>query len=90
MSDKVMAATKSFLESRSSVNSEMRQLELSPDLLRYHKSVQKRFRNPIVEVRNGVCLGCFIGLSSGQKQEIENGNGYGVCEACGRILYFEN
>ena len=68
---------------------EMRQVDLSPKMLHYYKSIRKRFPNPIVELRNGVCLGCFISLSSGQKQEMEKSDDYGLCEACGRILYHE-
>jgi len=68
---------------------EMRQLALPPNLLHYCKTIQRRFSNPLVEMRNGVCTGCFMSLSSGQRQKIENETTYGVCESCGRILYYE-
>jgi len=68
---------------------EMRQLALPPNLLNYLKSIKRRFRNPLVEMSNGICMGCFMALSSGQRQKIENETTYGVCESCGRILYYE-
>jgi predicted nucleic acid-binding Zn-ribbon protein len=68
---------------------EMRQLALPPNLLHYCKTIQRRFSNPLIEMRNGVCTGCFMSLSSGQRQKIENETTYGVCESCGRILYYE-
>ena len=63
-------------------------LNLSPEMTDYYHSIQKRMPNPIVEMRNGACLGCFIVLSSHQQQSVIN-DGYGVCETCGRILYYE-
>jgi predicted nucleic acid-binding Zn-ribbon protein len=64
-------------------------LDLSPEMTEYYHSIQKRFLNPIVEMRNGVCLGCFMVLSSHQQQIVKNDDGYGVCESCSRILYYE-
>jgi predicted nucleic acid-binding Zn-ribbon protein len=72
-----------------SLTPEMRQLDLTPKLISYLKTIQKRYSNPLVELRNGACLGCFITLSSAQRQEIVGSEGYGICDNCGRILYLD-
>lgn len=64
-------------------------LELSPEMVDYYHSIQKRIPNPIVEMRNGVCLGCFMVLASHLQQAVKSNDGYGVCETCARILYYE-
>jgi predicted nucleic acid-binding Zn-ribbon protein len=74
---------------RSNLVSTPHALELSPEMVEYYHAIQKRFLNPIVEMRNGVCLGCFMVLSSHQQQIVKSEDGYGVCETCGRILYYE-
>ena len=89
MIEKNAALEESRLDIKFSLTEDMRKLDLPPDLISYCQTIQKRFSDPIVEMRNGTCLGCFITLSSSERQEIENGNGYGVCDSCGRILYFE-
>ena len=75
---------------KGSLTGDMRKLDLPPELMSYCQTMQKRFSDPIVEVRNGTCLACFINLSSSERQVIESGNGYGVCGSCGRILYYED
>ena len=89
MSDKLKTVEENLLQNREAVTTEMRQLELPPKILSHFNNIRKRFSNPIVELRNGVCLGCFMSLSSSQKQQVESGDGYGVCEACSRVLYYE-
>jgi predicted nucleic acid-binding Zn-ribbon protein len=74
---------------RSGLSTAPHALELSPEKVEYYHSIQKRFLNPIVEMRNGVCLGCFMVLSSHQQQMVKCDDGYGICESCGRILYYE-
>ncbi|HPB30640.1 MAG TPA: hypothetical protein PLB62_04235 [Candidatus Sumerlaeota bacterium] len=89
MSRQTKSATPSLLKG-GSVSNEMRQLDLTPELIAHFKVIQKCFANPIVEMRNGVCLGCFISMSSAGRQVIESGSGYGLCESCGRIIYSED
>ncbi|MBN1900295.1 hypothetical protein JW926_03100 [Candidatus Sumerlaeota bacterium] len=74
---------------RSSLGVAHNPLDLSPEMTEYFHSIQKRLPNPIVEMRNGVCLGCFMVLSSHQQQLVKSEDGYGICETCGRILYYE-
>jgi predicted nucleic acid-binding Zn-ribbon protein len=42
--------------------------------------------NPIVEVRNDACTGCFMALSLRNKNEWRSGKGLVHCDECGRIL----
>ena len=68
----------------------LRQLDLPPELIDHYKSLQRRYSNPIVELRNGVCLGCFMSLASSHKQQVVSSEkGFGICEFCGRILSYE-
>ena len=89
MSEKTMLPESKFFSGKATLDAEARQLDLPPDLIHYCRTIQRRYLNPVVEMKDGVCMGCYITLSSGQRQHIENTNGYGVCESCGRILYFE-
>jgi predicted nucleic acid-binding Zn-ribbon protein len=42
---------------------------------------------PIVAVRNGVCQGCFVRLSSGAFQQLIRQDDLNLCENCGRYIY---
>ncbi|MFQ6091316.1 MAG: zinc ribbon domain-containing protein [bacterium] len=55
--------------------------------LRTYERASKRYRQAIVPVRGGICLGCFVRLPTevacrGQEDLIR------TCENCGRILYW--
>jgi len=55
--------------------------------LKVYERVFKRYRQAIVPVKGGVCLGCFGKLPTetacrGQEDLIK------TCESCGRILYW--
>jgi predicted nucleic acid-binding Zn-ribbon protein len=55
--------------------------------LRTYERAAKRYRQAIVPVKGGVCLGCFVKLPTetacrGQEDLIK------TCENCGRILYW--
>ena len=42
-----------------------------------------------VAVRNGVCQGCFVRLSSGALQQLIRQDDLNLCENCGRYVYPE-
>jgi len=42
---------------------------------------------PVVAVRNGVCQGCFVRLSSGAYQQLLRQDDLNLCENCGRYIY---
>lgn len=89
MSGNVMFAEPKYGGGRSTAEADMHQLNLSPELIRYCQIISRRYKNPVVELRSGVCTGCYMGLSSAKRQDIETGDGYDICEHCGRIIYYE-
>ena len=61
--------------------------KIDQENLRIYERVIKRYRQAIVPVKSGVCLGCFVKLPTevacrGQEDIIR------TCENCGRILYW--
>jgi len=61
--------------------------KIDQDYLKTYERVSKRYRQAIVPVKGGVCLGCFVKLPTevacrGQVDLIR------TCENCGRILYW--
>lgn len=89
MSERATSYPTSFLEERGNGNPELKQLELPPALLNRVNMLQVRFDNPLVEMKDGVCLGCFMNQPSHHKQKVQEGDGFGICENCGRVLYWE-
>ena len=89
MSEKTLVAAESILARKSALVSHTPQLDLPPHLLEHYNIICKRVPNPIVEMRNGTCLGCFMVLSSHHQQKVKVED-YDVCENCDRILYFED
>jgi len=88
MSEKETLTAGSLLVHRNTIVTQLPQLDLPPHLMEHYHIIRKRFANPIVEMRNGTCLGCFMVLSSHNQQKIKSGE-YDMCETCGRILYYE-
>ena len=61
--------------------------KIDPTLLKTYERTSKRYKQAIVPVRGGACLGCFVKLPTevacrGQENLIR------TCENCGRILYW--
>jgi len=61
--------------------------KIDNSFLKTYERVSKRYRQAIVPVKAGVCLGCFVKLPTevacrGQEDSIR------TCENCGRILYW--
>jgi len=52
--------------------------------LRGHKSET----DAVVPVRNGVCQGCFIGVSTATSAEIQRKDVASTCDHCGRFIYY--
>ncbi len=42
----------------------------------------------VVPVKNGVCQGCFIGISTATHAEIQRKDVAATCDHCGRFIYF--
>lgn len=54
-------------------------------LAEYHR-LAERVLQPIVEVRNQSCMGCFLPLSLRNASEWRRAKGLVYCDECGRIL----
>ena len=89
MSGKPMLTETKYGGGRSTLEAEMHQLNLSPEMIRYCQTISRRYQNPIVELRAGVCTGCWMALSTAKRQDIETGDGNDICEHCGRIIFYE-
>ena len=89
MPEKRSIATGKRARKRKPATIEGRDLDLPSELTTHFRGIRERFANPIVAMRKGVCLGCFMSASSSQRQQIEKKGGYDVCEFCGRIVYYE-
>ncbi len=53
-----------------------------------YERVSKRHGRAVVPVEAGVCLGCFMGLPTSHQRGPNRDADVGVCENCGRILYW--
>jgi len=60
--------------------------ELDEAFLTVYFRLAETKENPIVEVRNRACMGCFLPLSMQKLQEWRRGSGVVVCDECERIL----
>jgi predicted nucleic acid-binding Zn-ribbon protein len=64
----------------------LRQQIPEPVIGHYDRFV-KSGKVPIVAVKNGVCYGCFVKLSSGAYQKLLRQDDLNLCENCGRYIY---
>lgn len=60
--------------------------ELEPEVLAAYQKVAEHKQNPVVEVRQKSCMGCFLPLSLSNLAEWQRGKGLVYCHECGRIL----
>jgi predicted nucleic acid-binding Zn-ribbon protein len=60
--------------------------ELDEALLKEYHRIGERVSNPVVEVRNQSCMGCFLPLSVSKLSEWRRAKGLVTCDECGRIL----
>lgn len=59
------------------------------ELLNKYDLIKKNKKTAVAEVKDGICTGCNIGVSTFILEEIRKGEKIIYCELCGRIL-FEN
>ncbi|NLN16654.1 MAG: hypothetical protein GX182_04945 [Firmicutes bacterium] len=63
------------------------QASVSPSLLATYERMRTRCQGRVVvEVRNGICGGCRVGLSPSHLGKLRKGEGEVFCEHCGRLL----
>lgn len=60
--------------------------QIDERLLQTYERMSRRFTRVVVPVEGRVCLGCFMGLPTANRRNIEPGS-VENCENCGRILY---
>ncbi len=60
--------------------------QIDERLLQTYERMSRRFTRVVVPVEGRVCLGCFMGLPTAGRRNIEPGT-VENCENCGRILY---
>jgi predicted nucleic acid-binding Zn-ribbon protein len=59
---------------------------LDEPFLQEYQRIAERAEQPVVEVRNQSCMGCFLPLSLSKLSEWRRGKGIVTCDECGRIL----
>lgn len=69
---------------------ELLRKEVHDSLLARYDKLKKRFPNPVVPVKNGVCTGCFLKVSTGLMGKIKGQTDLLVCENCGRFIGFQS
>lgn len=62
--------------------------KIDRNLLDRYQSLKKSKKNGIVHVRNYICGGCNMFVSTSLKEKLQQKNEIVYCEHCGRILYF--
>lgn len=62
------------------------ELDEEEEALLQYNHLAERLANPVVEMRNQSCMGCFLPLSLSKLSEWRRGKGLVCCDECGRIL----
>lgn len=60
--------------------------ELDMVLVERFDRLMERYGFAVAEVENGVCMGCYVNVSTGMGSAIEGSNDIYVCENCGKFL----
>ncbi len=60
--------------------------QIDEPLLQLYERMSRRFARVVVPVEGRVCLGCFMGLPTASRRNVE-ARTVENCENCGRILY---
>ena len=74
------------------LDKKMEELEkkVSPSLMNRYKRVRQHHNMPVVEVRDGKCSGCNMGLPSLAIRRLVGEDMILECENCGRLLYADH
>ncbi|NIR49377.1 hypothetical protein GWO43_12900 [candidate division KSB1 bacterium] len=62
--------------------------KLNKPLLSRYNLLKKRYKRPIVPVKDDVCLGCFMRIPTSLFTRGRSDKEVLTCEGCGRILYW--
>lgn len=86
--DREAAALDESLQALTSDRDAVRPRVPAPVLSRYDRLAGAKEGVAVAEVRKGACGGCFRALTPHAMQEIRRGEAIMICEACGRILIY--
>jgi len=86
--DREAAALEETLATLTHDRDEVRPRVPAPVLTRYDRLAGARDGVAVAEVRKSACGACFRSLTPHAMQEIRRGEAIMICEACGRILVF--
>jgi len=86
--DREAAALEETLATLTHDRDEVRPRVPAPVLTRYDRLAGARDGVAVAEVRKSACGACFRSLTPHAMQEIRRGEAIMICEACGRILIF--
>ncbi|MFQ5707708.1 MAG: zinc ribbon domain-containing protein [bacterium] len=62
--------------------------KISKPLFSNYEKLKRRYRRPIVPVKDDVCLGCFMRIPTSLYTRGRSDQQVITCEGCGRILYW--
>jgi len=61
---------------------------LDPRIQRRYLDISATMDRAVAPVLNGICYGCFVATPTARSSEPGRNDSVGVCEHCGRFLYF--
>jgi mannitol/fructose-specific phosphotransferase system IIA component (Ntr-type) len=83
------------IEKKNATAKQLKELKEQADLIRTELDMalverfdrfMERYGFAVAEVDNGVCMGCYINVSTGMGSAIDGSNDIYVCENCGKFL----
>jgi len=51
-------------------------------------SLDRNYERAVAPVLNGICYGCFVAVPTAWASEADRNRSLGVCDHCGRFLYY--
>lgn len=61
--------------------------QIPEQILGHYDRLKRSNKIPVVEVRNGICLGCHLTLTRGLAVRLQSADDLHICEHCGRYIY---
>jgi len=61
---------------------------LDPPIERRYRDLASTLDRAVAPVLNGICYGCFVATPTAWSSEAGRNDSIGVCDHCGRFLYY--
>jgi len=61
---------------------------LEPAIQRRYLDISDTLDRAVAPVLNGICYGCFVATPTAWSSEARRNDSIGVCDHCGRFLYY--